>query len=1436
MRTFATLLLIGAFITGLPAAAQVIESSPNPARTDQSVTITFHADRGNEGLKDCDCDVYAHTGLITSKSGSDSDWQYVKNHWPTSSSFGGNRSDTRLTEVGPNTYELQISDIRSYYSKNNTGAGDVPPKSEEEIEKMAFVFRNADGSNEGKTSSGGDLYVEVSDVGTGDPFVSASILSPESEPPLYPFMTASDTTVSVTVKADTANVDSLKELRLSVDGSQVASTKADSLTYDLSMTSPNRFQMKAEAVAADSDSSLSDSASTELIRTPNVVDEPRPSGVEDGINYHADDSKVTLSLYAPNKEFVYAIGDFTNWAIDDNYFLKRHKVAPDSVHWWITIDGLTAQKEYDFQYFVDGEIRMGDPFSEKVRSPQDQYINDGYTVYPNLKSYPGSETENLVSVLETGQQSFNFSPFTPPEREELVIYELLLRDFLEQHSFQALTDTLDYLDRLGVNAVELMPVANFGGNNSWGYNPNFHLALDKSYGPEEDLKQFVEAAHQRGIAVILDVVYNHATGQSPLVQLYGSSDTSPFINNPASTQFSVFNQLDHSNPYIKYWLDRANEHWLQEFNVDGFRFDLAKGFVGRNGDSQDRIDNLTRMADHIWSVDPDAHVILELFASNSEEQTLAQYRNGDTGGMMMWNNVNRPYSQSSIGFLDDPSFSSDLSASYYENRGFTTPNLITYMESHDEQWLMRRNKEFGKSSSGGSYDITELETALNRQKLVGAFFFTVPGPRMMWQFGELGYGYGSNECLKPGGGGDGECDPSDPGRTAPKPVRWDYFDTSQHPDRVRLYDAWSALISLRNKNEVFTSTSTNVSMRVGQSEFGRRIVLQHDSMNAVVIGNFDVQSRSVNPKFPSAGTWYDYFTGTEINIESGETTTPVPLAPGEFHIYTSEKVAFPDSGLVPFESAAPPPKAPTSVNIQGSNGEFTLSWTASASSDVIRYDLYRATVAQFDTSGKKVAHVSAGTTSYTDTSATKTGTTYHYRIVAVDNEGERSPLTDPAKGLLYPDVMSVDVSRSFEGSSKQEDYRLVALPGQVDRALSQTLSGPAGKAWQAYWDDGSESNFLLQHDGSSTFAFRPGRGFWLISDSSWAVEDQISTVALKNGNVTSIDLHSGWNIISNPFDRDVRWSNAAAINGGQLQPLWDFDGNFSQVSTFASAEAGEAFYFLNDTGLDKLTIPYGTDGAIAEAPKTAYATASDLTTLTLTVSRDGEESSSVRAGWSKTAEVGRDALDWVAPPGRFSSLTLRARTTGQPSMRQKWLARSVLPRNDMGQKFSLVLHSDRRAPATISVKNGSAFTDQEVRLVNEATGTSFDLHEQKTVTLRSPTQDTPLTLLIGSHSYVTEEQNRLTAARLTLESRPNPFHQRTNLAYTVPEPGKVTLEVFDILGRQVRVLVDERKRAGTYTISWGGGDHSGKAVASGVYLGRLTFENKTITQKMVLVK
>ncbi|NND72616.1 MAG: T9SS type A sorting domain-containing protein, partial [Rhodothermales bacterium] len=669
---------------------------------------------------------------------------------------------------------------------------------------------------------------------------------------------------------------------------------------------------------------------------PPVVDEPLPPGIRDGITYSdADPAEVTLSLLAPRKSFVYVIGEFNNWELDPDYLMKRDSINADSVRWWLTLPPVTPGQEYAFQYLVDGEIRVADPYSYKILDEgNDPFIGD---VYPNLKPYP-TATSQIVSVFQTNQSPYNWeaTDYVRPQQHELVIYEMLVRDWVEDHSFASIIDSLDYFENLGVNALQLMPVSEFDGNVSWGYNPAFHLALDKYYGPPDKLKELVDEAHKRNMAVILDVVYNHATGQSPLVRLYNTSATgspgsapspdNPWVNVTAKHPFNVFNDINHESTFTKTWLDRANEYWLTEFNVDGFRFDLSKGFTqfDSGGDvglwsayDASRIAILERMADRIWDVDSTAYITMEHFGSEQEEIELALYKT-DQGfpGMLFWENVNNDFSEGTMGYP------SNFADAYFGNKNHPGPSIISFMESHDEQWIMYKNLAFGACSNAplggstcdtdpGAYSTREFNVAFDRMKMAGAFLFTIPGPKMMWQFGELGYGYGPDgrECLRPGDGSLGDCPAGTPDRIDPKPIRWEY---NSDPLRLKLKNAWSAILRLRKEYEVFRRADTGVVMDTGNP--GK--VMHLDSpfgMDAVIVGNFAVTPMQVDPNFLRTGVWYDFFSGDSIDVQ--DPNALLDLLPGEFHIYTSEKTFTPEPGLITVSNEDQPTASDRSFGI-----------------------------------------------------------------------------------------------------------------------------------------------------------------------------------------------------------------------------------------------------------------------------------------------------------------------------------------------------------------------------------------------------------------------------------------------------------------------------------------------------------------------------------------
>jgi len=230
----------------------------------------------------------------------------------------------------------------------------------------------------------------------------------------------------------------------------------DLVTDTIEATQYGEFWVKA--VAWDQPAFFADSFFV-YVRKP-IVTESLPSGMQDGINYTGSGS-VTLVLHAPYKNYVFVTGDFTGWLSCEKGYMKK---TPDNERYWVEINGLDPGKEYRYQYFVDNDLYIADPYADKVLDP----LNDSYIssqTYPDLISYPKDTTSGMVSILQTSQVSYSWksSGFKSPEKSELIIYELLIRDFVANHDFKTMIDTLDYLDNLESMLLNLCLFANLKG-------------------------------------------------------------------------------------------------------------------------------------------------------------------------------------------------------------------------------------------------------------------------------------------------------------------------------------------------------------------------------------------------------------------------------------------------------------------------------------------------------------------------------------------------------------------------------------------------------------------------------------------------------------------------------------------------------------------------------------------------------------------------------------------------------------------------------------------------------------------------------------------------------------------------------------------------------------------------------------------------------------
>jgi len=337
------------------------------------------------------------------------------------------------------------------------------------------------------------------------------------------------------------------------------------------------------------------------------------------------------------------------------------------------------------------------------------------------------------------------------------------------------------------------------------------------------------------------------------------------------------NDFNHNSTFTKEYFKRVLQYWITEYKIDGYRMDLAKGFTQNvttgepavSNYDQSRVNNLTDYYTAAKSAKSDVMFILEFlgYGSNSdgnlEENTYANE------GMYLWRNVNYSFSQSAEGYQTNSDFSS-LN---------TTPrNWVGYAESHDEE----RNFYNAKISGIGTIT-TDSIYRVNRVPLNVAFNVLVPGPKMIYEFGEMGYDYSINYGLNK----DGIVEINSTHRTDPKPSAWDWLSLAH---RKAASDACAKIITLRKQYPTaFTQGTFSFNIATADWNTGRRIALTHADLNMIALGNFNASATiTATPNFPKTGIWYNLLTGEQLNVTNTAMTVSMPA--GSLLIYTDRQI------------------------------------------------------------------------------------------------------------------------------------------------------------------------------------------------------------------------------------------------------------------------------------------------------------------------------------------------------------------------------------------------------------------------------------------------------------------------------------------------------------------------------------------------------------------
>lgn len=840
MRKINLIALLMTLMTAVGMRGQVTTTPPLLQENSSGVVIYYHADQGNKGLINTPAngDIYAHTGVITDKSTSLTDWKYVVANWDT------NTPKCKMTYVEPNLWKLEIGDIRTFYG--------VPAG--ETVKKLAFVFRNANGSKVGKTSSEGDIFVNVASTGLQVSLtasIDGTLILPGNENVTF--------TVATTVPAD---------ISLKINDEEIASaTSQTTLVKAYTFTANGTFTVKATATVSGV------TVSDEMTVTYPKASEARqyPGGIPRMGAVRQDDGSVLFCIAAPQKSSAMIVGSWCDYKTLDSNTMYYQDYNGDR-YFWIPVSGLDAARQYPYYYIIDG-ISVGDPYARLVLDPaNDKYIPA--SVYPGLPPYPSDKiaADNVplaVYQYNINDYNWNVTNFKGVAPQNLIVYELLLRDFTGTEgasdgngTVRQAMEKIPYLKSLGINAVELLPINEFNGNISWGYNPNFYFAPDKAYGTPDDYKAFIDECHRNGIAVILDMVFNQTDWLHPWYRLYPVG-SNPFYNASAPHAYSVLNDWKQEYPLVQQQFEDCLRYWLTEYKVDGFRFDLVKGLgdnasYANNGDAATNAYNASRVARMkrlhavVREVNPDAYFINENLAGAQEENEMAE------DGQLNWANINHQGGQYAMGYSSD----SSLKRFYAPDDSRLWGSTVSYLESHDEQRLAYLQNTNGVSGVKGN-----LGNSMHRLGSAAAQMILSPGAHMIWQFSEMG----NFQNTKDATGGN---------NTDPKKVNWNLLNNA---NRKGLVDNYTQLIALRNNNPELFDRTTVFTNQVAVANWanGRFLYARNGDKELICVINPNTSGEAVfTATFKEPDTnYYDllcasYDTAPTFNAVTGKVTVP----------------------------------------------------------------------------------------------------------------------------------------------------------------------------------------------------------------------------------------------------------------------------------------------------------------------------------------------------------------------------------------------------------------------------------------------------------------------------------------------------------------------------------------------------------------------------------
>lgn len=523
---------------------------------------------------------------------------------------------------------------------------------------------------------------------------------------------------------------------------------------------------------------------------------------------------IEFKLFAPYNEEVAVIGEWNEWKP------QPMEKGPDG--WWRKNIKLADGK---YQY--------------KFRVKSKTFYQEGETVDiadPRAVRVSRDEHENAYVYIENGKHVFinyewQHEDVPLAANRELVIYEMHIQDFIgsdltdEKSVFQQAIDKLDYLRDLGINAVELMPVNDYPGDYSWGYNPRFPFAVENNYGTPDDFAQFVDECHARGIRVILDVVFNHSEDANPLADIdhtywfHGENPDDAAFHWGTKLNFEFYDENMNIYPAREHVKD-VILHWIHTFQIDGLRFDATAIL--------DNFDALHYWNQAIYQAVGDIKPFITIAEHVPQDPAVTGY---DGPLDAAWHESFSKQLQSitvgvSIAYREPNDLNELLTSMQPTKEGYTSPiNVVNYIDNHDQErimWLL--------GEGGGFFD----DEAFKRQKMAAAVLLTAPGIPMLWMGQE--FGVASESGIEP------------------HPMDWTLLQNDRNAD---LRNYYYGLVHLRTGTSALQSNNIEILHADAERMFTVYRRWDDEGGQVIVAANLGGQYNSFEVA-AAGGDWHEY--------------------------------------------------------------------------------------------------------------------------------------------------------------------------------------------------------------------------------------------------------------------------------------------------------------------------------------------------------------------------------------------------------------------------------------------------------------------------------------------------------------------------------------------------------------------------------------------------